>query len=199
MEQPGISQPHSARIGIIRPMVPPCSLTWLVTPQMLSSIIAGCTAGLRFIRTCNKGTHRSSARVFQNRPFSPARPKAVRTASITTTSFSAPVNLHLRYFFTFHRRGAKFAERVYFLFAVERTANEKKKNSLRSLRLCGEHFYFLSKTAAIPRPPPPQMHSRPYCAPRRFISCTRVTSTRTPVAAMGCPRDIPEPLTFTLP
>jgi hypothetical protein len=165
---------------------------------MLSSIIAGVTEGLRSNSAFNKGTHRSSARVFQNKPFSPARPKAVRTATTTTTSFSAPVNLHLRSFFIFHRRGAKFAERVYFLFASLSEANEKKKNSLRSLRLCGEHFYFLSKTAAIPRPPPPQMHSRPYFAPRRFISCTRVTSTRTPVAAMGCPREIPEPLTFTL-
>jgi hypothetical protein len=48
---------------------------------MLSSIIAGFTAGLRSMRACSNGTHKSSAHVFQNIPFSPALPNAVRTAS----------------------------------------------------------------------------------------------------------------------
>jgi len=52
-------------------------------------------------------------------------------------SLSAPIRNYGDVFAVifFHRRGAKGAERKYFLFTVERTANEKK-NTLCAL--CGE-------------------------------------------------------------
>jgi hypothetical protein len=62
----------------------------------------------------------------------------------------------------------KVSERIYLLpeglgFISFRPLDEKKyeKHPLRTLRLCGENYPSRSKIAAIPKPPPPQMHSNP--------------------------------------
>ena len=46
-------------------------------------------------------------------------------------------------------------------------------------------------------PPPQHMVSRPYLASRRFISLSRVARMRAPVAGMGWPSEMPEPLTLS--
>src|SRR5512143_312846 len=64
----------------------------------------------------------------------------------------------------------------------------------RALPAC---YAAVSRTTAIPWPPPMQAPATPYRVPRRRISLARVSVQRVPVAASGCPSAIAPPLTFS--
>lgn len=83
---PGTVWGSPARIATDRPRVSPWSPVWLVAAMATSSMRSAGTAALRSIRPMVALTARSSARVFQYMPFSPARPKGVRTPSTKKTS-----------------------------------------------------------------------------------------------------------------
>src|SRR5690242_21492828 len=59
------------------------------------------------------------------------------------------------------------------------------------------HAGILSKRAASPCPPPMHIVSTPYRASRRSISRSRLARIRPPVAPIGWPSEMPEPLTLT--
>ncbi len=80
-DTPGTEAGSPERITVVRPMVIPWSPIWVVAPQTLSSMRSLGTWGLRSSRVRMTLTTMSSARVSQNTPFWPARPKAVRTTS----------------------------------------------------------------------------------------------------------------------
>ena len=61
----------------------------------------------------------------------------------------------------------------------------------------GSTAHAFSKIAAMPWPPPMHMVSRPYLPFRRCISRSRLARMRPPVAPIGWPREMPEPLTFS--
>lgn len=52
--------------------------------------------------------------------------------------------------------------------------------------------------AAMPWPPPMHIVTNARPPPRRFSSCRAVVVIRTPVAPIGCPREMPDPLTLSL-
>ena len=79
--KPGTESGRPARRATSRPRVRPWSPTCAVAAKTTSSIRSGGSSGLRRRSSRTAFTPMSSARVFQNQPFSPARPKAVRTPS----------------------------------------------------------------------------------------------------------------------
>ena len=70
----------------LRAMLKPCSLVCCTQPQIMSSISAGSTPGLRSSNAVISAADIVSARTFLNTPAF-ERPIGVRTQSITTTSF----------------------------------------------------------------------------------------------------------------
>ena len=83
---PGTVIGSPARIAAVRPRVSPWSPVCDVAAIATSSIRSFGTAPLRSINPMIALTTRSSARVFQYMPFSPARPNGVRTPSTKKTS-----------------------------------------------------------------------------------------------------------------
>src|SRR5690606_7502625 len=83
---PGTVCGRPARIATERPSVSPWSPVCDVAAMATSSMRSAGTAELRSIRPIVAFTARSSARVFQYMPFSPARPKGVRIPSTKKTS-----------------------------------------------------------------------------------------------------------------
>ncbi|GAA1467703.1 hypothetical protein GCM10009620_16970 [Microbacterium thalassium] len=79
--KPGTVSGSPARMPTVRPRVRPWSPVWLVAAIATSSMRSLGTSGLRSIRPIVAFTARSSDRVFQYMPFSPARPNGVRIPS----------------------------------------------------------------------------------------------------------------------
>ncbi len=84
--KPGTVLGRPARIAAVRPMVRPWSPAWVVAAIATSSMRSFGTFGLRSRSPTIAFTTRSSARVFQYMPLSPALPNGVRTPSTNTTS-----------------------------------------------------------------------------------------------------------------
>ena len=80
--KPGTDCGSPARIATLRPSVSPWSPVCDVAAMATSSIRLAGTPGLRSMSPIVAFTARSSARVFQYMPFSPARPKGVRMPSM---------------------------------------------------------------------------------------------------------------------
>src|ERR1700733_14191906 len=57
--------------------------------------------------------------------------------------------------------------------------------------------FYRSTASATEFPPPRHNAATPFFASRLCISCNRVTSTRAPLAPMGCPIATAPPFTFT--
>ena len=79
--KPGTVCGRPARIATDRPRVRPCSPVWLVAAIATSSTRSAGTSAFRSMSPIVALTARSSDRVFQYMPFSPARPKGVRMPS----------------------------------------------------------------------------------------------------------------------
>ncbi|MDQ1117201.1 hypothetical protein QE406_003210 [Microbacterium testaceum] len=84
--RPGTVIGSPARIAAVRPRVRPWSPVCDVAATATSSMRSFGTSPLRSINPMIALTTRSSARVFQYMPFSPARPKGVRIPSTKKTS-----------------------------------------------------------------------------------------------------------------
>ncbi len=87
--KPGTVCGSPASSATERPRVSPWSPVCEVAARATSSIRSAGTAGLRSMSPMVALTARSSARVFQYMPFSPARPKGVRIPSTKKTSDSS--------------------------------------------------------------------------------------------------------------
>ena len=84
--KPGTVCGSPARSATERPRVSPWSPVCDVAASATSSMRSAGTPGLRSMSPMVALTARSSARVFQYMPFSPARPKGVRIPSTKKTS-----------------------------------------------------------------------------------------------------------------
>src|SRR2546425_6546425 len=87
--KPGTDCGMPASSATSRPSVSPWSPTCAVAAKITSPIRSAGICGLRRSSSRTTLTAMSSARVFQNIPFGPARPNAVRTPSTKTTSRSS--------------------------------------------------------------------------------------------------------------
>jgi hypothetical protein len=83
---PGTVCGSPARIALVRPRVRPWSPCCVVAAIATSSTRSFGSCGFRSSSSTIVFTTRSSARVPQYMPFSPARPNGVRTPSTNTTS-----------------------------------------------------------------------------------------------------------------